>query len=530
MPKKKKNAFMEMLEEKYSLADVALARRFVMDHNAAMYDSSTYHTPIRYVENVGFVFYDGVKWVLPDDAKNSEKNTKIKAYKYLIESLDNYKIELKNELDELERKAVNSSDSAIQAHIEFLEEIIEKFPANNDRKIQCVLNQAPGIEGMLMQLKAFDRLDTSDPLTFKTLNTPAGLIDLRTGQLYKDRVNRYITKCTPYDYTGQYHYDKDGRCFWLDFVHEILPDPIIRDWFERFIGYSLCAIKDKELFAVMYGPGGNGKTTLIECIKKALGRDYAVKVDTKSVMSAYKSMSTGDEASPSTADLQGARMAFLSEAKAVETFDSAKIKDLTGGGEIRTRRLYSNSIIFPATHQLFLDSNKIPKLTDVNDEGFKRRLVKPSYKPDFKARIYAVDTIKDCFQWLIDCAIKYHREGLPTGPELPAVMRNMLADYYSEQDYVGQFLAEKCDIYDSNGRESASKVYEAFKKWFLDCWGSKVISQTTFGGQLLPDKAIIDGKEVSCRHITMDDGKEVTIYKKKSGGSMWYHGLRLKNE
>lgn len=524
MPRKRKNTMVDVLEARYCLDDVTLAQRFCNDHNPAISDPAT-HTPICYVESLGFAFYDGCKWILPA-GKNAEKDSKIRAFKYLIETMQTYKAELKNELDALKAKRESSDGdtSQLDNHIEFLEGVISKYPGLNDSKLRGVLNQAPGIPGMLKTLDDFDRIDASDVSTWDTLNTPAGLVDLATGQVYQHIPGRLLTKCTPYALNDGYHYDADGRCFWLDTLKEILPDDEVRDWFERCIGYSLSAIKNHELFVMLWGSGGNGKTTIIETIKKALGSDYAIKIDARSIMTQYKAIATGEEASPSMADLRGVRLAFLSEVKDVDTFDSAKIKDITGGGQIRARRYYANPITFTPTHQLMMDSNDIPRLINIDDEGFRRRFVivpftqKPKYVDGFKARINAPETLQDCFRWLIDCAIKYHRDGLPIGVggrDLPRPIYDMLDSYYREQDYIGTFLAECCDIYDDNARINASELYKAFKAWYTDSWGKIPPNHVKFGTAL-------DGKT-----ITIGD-KTVTIKRKPSHGLNYYYGIRLK--
>ena len=68
---------------------------------------------------------------------------------------------------------------------------------------------------------------------------------------------------------------------WLQTVHTILPDPAVRRWMQKFMGYCLTGSTEEEKFVIAYGPGGSGKGTFFETIAAAIS-DYkaTLSIDT----------------------------------------------------------------------------------------------------------------------------------------------------------------------------------------------------------------------------------------------------------
>ena len=91
---------------------------------------------------------------------------------------------------------------------------------------------------------------------------------------YAPRPSDYITKIAgvPCAAPGTPH------PVWTAFLERIAPDPELRAFLQRFIGYCLTGATTEHKFVFAYGTGANGKSTFINTIAAILG-DYATIAD-----------------------------------------------------------------------------------------------------------------------------------------------------------------------------------------------------------------------------------------------------------
>src|SRR6185369_3856809 len=104
-----------------------------------------------------------------------------------------------------------------------------------------------------------------------------------------------------------------------------------------------------------FGPGASGKSVFLEVIKALFG-SYARNLRTEVLMSRPR----GGGASEDEARLFGARFVTVSETSDGMRFNSALVKDLTGGDTITARRLYENSFEFRPQFTLWMRGNNKP--------------------------------------------------------------------------------------------------------------------------------------------------------------------------
>jgi phage/plasmid-associated DNA primase len=115
-----------------------------------------------------------------------------------------------------------------------------------------------------------------------TLNMENGTVDLRTGTLRPHTPEDLLSKMIPL------RYDQQAKCpQFMAFLFRIMgshPDASEADnlnadqmacYLQKAFGYAATGKPEKLLF-VLYGEGNNGKTTLLEVIRDALGdKEYA---------------------------------------------------------------------------------------------------------------------------------------------------------------------------------------------------------------------------------------------------------------
>ncbi len=205
----------------------------------------------------------------------------------------------------------------------------------------------------------------SDP--FLRVATPAGTVDLRTGRLRVadplDRINKIA---------GTSPSEKIDCPRWLSFLHEATggdTEPIRSP--QRWCGYCLTGDIREHALVFCWGPGGNGKTVLLNTETAILG-DYAQTA-------AMETFTASQYASHPTdlAMLCGARLVTAAETEEGRAWAETRIKQLTGGDPISARFMRQDFFTFKPTFKLMVIGNHEPALRNVDDAARRRFNVVP---------------------------------------------------------------------------------------------------------------------------------------------------------
>jgi P4 family phage/plasmid primase-like protien len=276
-----------------------------------------------------------------------------------------------------------------------------------------------------------------DPFTFNVMN---GTLDLRSGTLRQHAAADMLTKISTVTYDAQAECPRFVR-----FLGEIMGGDLERvEFLRRFLGYSLTGDVREHALCFWYGrTGGNGKSTLAALLFHLLG-DYAIKAAPDLLFRSEKTERHPTE----LADLFGIRLVVCNETAQNRAWDEATVKDVTGGDPIRARRMRENFWTFRPSHKLVVFGNNKPRLADADDGGMKRRLRLVPFEVSFTAN---PDRTLDAalraeapgiLRYLVEGCLAWQREGLTE----PAVMVEATAGYFAEEDTVGRFLADRCEL------------------------------------------------------------------------------------
>jgi len=339
---------------------------------------------------------------------------------------------------------------------------------------------AVGISAMLTQAASDKRISvTYDQLDANAweLNTPGGIVDLRTGRISPSdqaKLHTRTTMCAP-------DFDAD-RSVWQTFLADTFGgDQGLIDYLQRLVGYSAVGIVGAHVLPFCHGSGGNGKGVFLEANIKVLG-GYATTAPAGFLM--VKSH-PGHETE--IARLSGARMVLCSEVNAEDRFDEARVKQLTGGDTITARFMHQDHFTFTPTHQLWLMGNHRPDVRS-GGRGFWRRLrlIPFAYEVaigdvvDDLQNILAAEHGPSILAWIIEGAVAYHQHGLG---EPPSVL-TATADYAHDQDTVGRFLEEECLLGGGeNVQIKITIVRSAYETWCTEN-GEAPVSAKAFGTAL----------------------------------------------
>jgi putative DNA primase/helicase len=302
------------------------------------------------------------------------------------------------------------------------------------------------------------------------LSCRSGTLDLRHGEVRDPNRGDYITRQIPTTF------EWDATCpVWDAFLERVVPDPELRAFLQRAVGYSLSGSTREQVMMLLYGTGANGKSTFVETLSALLG-DYATSVPFETFTVRRDSQSERDYYR-----LYGARLVTAIEAEPGARLAESFIKRATGGDTVPARPLYSEGFDYRPTFKLWLATNHRPTVRG-RDEAIWRRILLvpftvtiPPAERDGELPERLSHELPGILRWAFLGASLYYSNGLA----LPETVSVATKDYRREQDWWQDYIDESCITGD--GVEcSARALYASYKAW-ADSRGERPLSQRAFG-------------------------------------------------
>lgn len=401
--------------------DDANANRFASDHCEVIRFSSAHGV---------WVHWNGVRWVPQPGKGGIERELAKQTARALpTEEFDN------------QGKPDQSASNALAAH--------KKYSLSRQG-----INNMLSMANSLPQLRVDDDRFDNHPWE---LNTPGGILDLRTGQLLPHDPTKLHVKIA-----GVAPDFEADRTLWENFLHTSVPDPEVRRYLKRLVGLTLIGEVREHLIVFITGRSGRGKSTFVESIMTAMG-DYAAVVPDGILLETKGS----DDEETKAVVLKGTRLALIDEVKATDRLNEKRVKKFSGGNTLSARHLYQEHHNFTPSHTHFLVGNHRPGF-DGSDDAMLRRLrtipfdedIPDEQKiPNLKEKIFG--NLPAVLAWAAEGAVEYHKEGLG---EIPDLVRATTSDYAEESNPVGQFLEERCKLADGE-TVLVSEFRDAYEIW-----------------------------------------------------------------
>lgn len=295
-----------------------------------------------------------------------------------------------------------------------------------------------------------------------------GVYDLKK-YIFRDGVpSDNVTISIDYDYIPR-HSKKYGEL--LKFLKDIQPNEEEREFLLTYLSHALYE-NMLEWFTILTGEGRNGKSKLIELIKKTFSNYYG------SVKSQMFTRPQPDASSPDPGllDLHHKKIVIASEPEKKAKLNSGFIKFITGRDSVRLRECHKNEMhdFEPKFITLFV-CNDIPE-TDEIDSAFSKRLRCVNFPTEFcdnpiNPNQKKMDTkINEKFDdWRADfmlLLIEHFKKYMET--QEIQVTKNILkwTDQYKEETDIYLIFFNECTE-EAETHISKSSIYEAFKTWFV---------------------------------------------------------------
>jgi len=367
-----------------------------------------------------------------------------------------------------------------------------------DAKVQARLASAKTVAAVLSLAQSDPRIVIPDAEWDRdafTLNTPAGLVDLRTGRLRPRNRGDYLTQIAAVSP------DAAMRCpNWLRFIGDVfVHDKDVIEFMQRMGGYLLTGDRREQKLFFAHGSGSNGKSTLLDLWQAIMGT-YALKLPASVLM-----MSKVERHPAELAQLLGKRLAVSNELEEGSFWAESRIKELTGDETLNARFMRQNPFTFVLTHKHFIAGNHKPRLHG-GEPAIARRMVLIPFRENFECRkdMALPGKLKAeapaVLAWLIEGARKWYADGLA----IPRGVQDASRDYLAEHDDAAMWMEECCER-GPNLSDSASELYACFRLWKRER-GEAEPSMTLWGQRM----ALVQG-----------------VTKRKTGGVFRYDGIRL---
>lgn len=389
----------------------------------------------------GWMRYNGQVW------ERDETHGVSQAAEACTELMYDKADEMERNLDPTDEKAVKALD-ALRKHIK---------TSRSDRGIKAAINRFAGQRGIAVKPEDFDKQSN-------LVTVDNGVLDLDTYQLHPHSPDYMLTR------TFNATYNPDATCpRWLAFLEQVLPNPEVRAYVQRAMGYTLLGQADRRVMFLLYGPSGTGKSQFTEALAhifKDFGQTAAA--------STFRKKHGNASATNDLHGLKGKRLITSSETSETSELDEELLKRFTGRDQITSRDLYEKFQSWTPEGIVWLTTNFLPKLSSDDNAVWLR--VKPiefaqvfagtmEDEPNIGIRI-AEEEAAGILNWLLEGVSTYRSVGL----QEPEQVTQSSVEHRRESDNVAQFMEEALDdglLIREEGAEQlkCSLVFGRYEHW-----------------------------------------------------------------
>jgi putative DNA primase/helicase len=307
------------------------------------------------------------------------------------------------------------------------------------------------------------------------LGTPGGTVELRTGKLRPSKPEDGITKLAAV--SPSEHSDCPT---WKNFIRDATNgDDELGRFLQQWFGYCLTGDVREHALVFGYGPGGNGKSVMLNTVSRILA-DYATTVPAETFAT-----STNDRHPTELARLRGARLVAASETEHGRVWAESRVKALTGGDKIAARFMRGDFFEFEPQHKLMIIGNYQPQLHHVDEAMRRRFLIVPFLHRPAVSDLHLEDALREewpeILRWMINGCLDWQQRGLMR----PRAVLAATEEYFADQDLFGQWLSECCELHRGSAHHKAPSA-ALYASWtaFAKAAGQQVESEKAFAGNL----------------------------------------------
>lgn len=381
------------------------------------------------------LFCDALGWMVYNDALGVWEADEHAARGKCIDFTDEMLDRAKALYDEEFQKALNDAKTG---KIQISKETASFYKhAINSRGRHAIDNMLSLCKpSMHIKAKAFD----ANPFD---LNTPGGIVDLRTGAI---RPHDPKALCT---HRTKYTPSIDGLELWLDFVELITcGDAELAKYLQLNAGMSVIGKVTAEYAVFAIGSGRNGKSTYYGALSNVLG-DYAGAIDSDALIADNKDKRFA------FSGIRGKRLVTCGELEENKKLSTKALKAISSATDkMLLQQKYKDEEEIERTFHLTLFSNFLPKV-NATDNGTWRRIevvpfnaTMPTGKQEIKdyAGYLAEHAGGAILQWIVDGAVELYKANYNISLFKPDVVDDATKHYRETESWINNFLEDCFEI------------------------------------------------------------------------------------
>lgn len=268
------------------------------------------------------------------------------------------------------------------------------------------------------------------------LNLPNGTLNLETLQLKDHDPDDLLSK----QFGGEYDPEATAPN-WERFIEEVVPDPEVRSYVQRALGYSLTGRPIERSMFLLHGPSGTGKSVLTSVMTRVFG-DYGATAPASTFR--LKKNDTNFDLH----QLRGKRFVATSEMPEGALLDEELVKRVTGGDTISSRGLYQGYQDWKPQCVVWIATNFLPKVNSDDDALWRRAKTVPFQEvfagsPGERTEILGLTDLlvheaSGILNWLLEGLRQYQQQGLNE----PEAVTKDVDTYRRDSDSAASFIYE----------------------------------------------------------------------------------------
>ena len=296
------------------------------------------------------------------------------------------------------------------------------------------------------------------PVQEYIINLKNGRLDVRTGELLPFSPEFIDFARIPVVY------DPDAYCADLDkMLNKVFKhDRQVIDLFEEMVGYILIKNARFRKGFLFYGSGSNGKSTILNLLKKFIGDENLATVE-------LKKLSTDAFL---VAELENKLANIGDDIDASEIADTGTIKKLFSGESLAAQRKYQQPFTLKNYAKMIFSCNTLPRILDKTHGMYSRLMLIPftatfsADDEDFDPFIEGKVTTDEALSYLLNIGLRGLRRLLHNNKFTePDIVKEALETYKHDNSTVLTWITEEAIETKQLLSETTDVLFSEFKDW-----------------------------------------------------------------
>lgn len=271
----------------------------------------------------------------------------------------------------------------------------------------------------------------------------------------------------------------------------------------EMMGYSLMSHARHELFCLMIGTGGNGKSVVLAVLEAMCGKDNVAGVQPSSFDRAFQ-----------RAHLDQKLVNIVTEIKQGEVIADAELKGIVSGEKSTVEHKFQDPFDMHPFATCWFGTNHMPHTRDFSDALFQRALIL-KFNRNFRVEgvrdpLLKETLISDELPGIMNMALAAYRRACRVGFTKPASSEEAKHEWRLEADQVAAFVDDACTR-EAGSAVNSSVLFTEYQDWSRQQGISKTMSlkglrdrltRLGFGAERRRDGRYVTGIKIGA---TVDD-------------------------